>query len=231
MNIVVIVAMEEEMTPLRKRANAQKVDQLKHLNIYEAINPDYHLYLVESGIGKANAAMGATIAIERFKPDYVLNYGVVGSIKDYIHAGDIVIPNDFTYHDADDTAFGSPLGRVARMPATYPIAAQLQPIVNTLLSKHNFFHTGQCLTSDAFMYQAERINFVRNAFPEGIIVEMEATAIAQVSYTYNLPFLSIKSVSDTSSEQAPEEYLKDKDQVAINAADVLFKAIDLLQQN
>ncbi|WP_255377075.1 hypothetical protein [Aerococcus sp. 1KP-2016] len=101
----------------------------------------------------------------------------------------------------------------------------------TLLSKHHFFHTGQCLTSDAFMYQVERINFVRNAFPEGVIVEMEATAIAQVSYTYNLPFLSIKSVSDTSSEQAPEEYLKDKDQVAINAADVLFKAIDLLQQN
>lgn len=229
MKILLVVAMKEEIEPIRQAMDAQSVDQINHVSIEQGTYQGHDLYLVESGIGKANAAMATAIGMERFAPDLVLNYGVVGGISSDIQPGDVVVPNDFCYWDADDTAFGSPLGRVPRMPRTYPLDPQLKDLLDQLVNMAPNIKTGQVLTSDAFLYRDEQIQFVKEHFPKGKIVEMEATAIAQVAYTYELPFLAIKTLSDHSDqEEAPQAFLNTKGQAAQDGVTVLLQAMKLL---
>lgn len=229
MKILIVCAMVEEVAPIRQHFKVETKDRVGHMTIEMGKYQEADMCVVESGIGKVNAAMGTSVGIERFQPDVILNYGVVGALADDLEPGDIVIPDDFCYHDADDTAFGSPLGQVPRMPHTYPIAEDLGPIQTSLLELGPNIKSGQCLSGDAFVHRPDQINFIKEHFPHAAIIEMEATAIAQVAYTYQLPFLAIKTISDsTDQEDSAQEYLESKDQVAVEAVDVLFESIDLL---
>ncbi|AMB94699.1 5'-methylthioadenosine/adenosylhomocysteine nucleosidase [Aerococcus sanguinicola] len=230
MKIAIIIAMEEEVKPIRQALELETVDHFQQVTVQKGQIADQQVYVIESGIGKANAAMGATLAIERFQPDLLLNFGVVGALKDHLGIGQVFIPNDFCYHDADDTAFGSPLGRVPRMPVSYPLHQKIKAFADQFIQDQGL-ETGLLLSSDAFMADPKRIAWVKDHFPTGQVVDMEATAIAQVAYTYDLPFLSLKTISDHSD--SPEDparlYQNHKDQVAKNAAQVFFDLIDALK--
>lgn len=229
MKIAIIIAMEEEVAPIRQAIQLETVDHFHHVTVQKGQIDKEEIYVIESGIGKANAAMGATLAIERFQPDLLLNFGVVGALKPHLTIGTVFLPNDFCYHDADDTAFGSPLGRVPRMPLSYPLHPSIKAFADRFIQEHDL-ETGLLLSSDAFMADPERIAWVKSHFPQGQVADMEATAIAQVAYSYDLPFLSLKTISDHSdSQEDPAHlYLDHKDQVANKAAQLFFDLIEAL---
>lgn len=61
------------------------------------------------------------------------------------------------------------------------------------------------------MNDAKRIEEVRKQFPDVCAVEMEAAAIAQVCYRFQVPFVIIRSLSDIAGKNAEvtfKEYLK-----------------------
>lgn len=61
------------------------------------------------------------------------------------------------------------------------------------------------------MNDADRIEEIRKQFPDVYAVEMEAAAIAQVCYRFQVPFVIIRSLSDIAGKNAEvtfEEYLK-----------------------
>lgn len=232
MTIAIITAMTEEATPLRNLLKPQILDKIGHLKIEKTKIRNEDIILLESGIGKANAAMGTSLAIERFSPRIILNFGVVGSLKEDIGLGDLVIANDFIYSDADDTAFGSNYGRVPRMPDSYPLHPDLKDYVDKLLKLESDFRilSGQVTTSDAFLYEEDRINWVKKTFPQGLVNEMEATAIAQVAYTFDLPFLAIKIPTDASGPNSPKEYEERLDKASAKGAELFVHILEDLVQ-
>lgn len=228
MRFLLVVAMLEEIEPIREKLNPYLVDKFGHVTIEKGSYKGHEVYLVESGIGKVNASMGITVGLERYKPDVVLNYGVVGSLYNHIQVGDVIVPNDYVYSDADDTAFGSPLGRVPRIPNTYTLHEGLKAVVSQLTGSGANIKTGQVVTSDTFVYKEEQVQFIRDNFPDGIINDMESTAMAQVAYTYNIPFISVKTISDHADGGSTDSYNQEKDKVAKDAVSVLFEAMELI---
>jgi adenosylhomocysteine nucleosidase len=59
------------------------------------------------------------------------------------------------------------------------------------------FRTGLICTGDQFITDRERQNDIKRHFPDGLACDMESAAIAHTCYLLNVPFLSLRVISDT----------------------------------
>lgn len=59
------------------------------------------LVLLQCGIGKVNAAVGAVELIHHFHPDLLINTGVAGGIDARLQVMDVVAGERVAYHDVD----------------------------------------------------------------------------------------------------------------------------------
>ena len=58
-------------------------------------------------------------------------------------------------------------------------------------------HDGLICTGDQFITDRVDLDAIKERFSEGLAVDMESAAIAQVCYLYEIPFLSFRIISDT----------------------------------
>lgn len=84
MKIAVVAATNLELSALIEIPGCRFDHKPMGFNIYRLNRRKTAVFIVESGPGPANAAAAATLAIERFSPDHVLNTGICG-----VYSGDI----------------------------------------------------------------------------------------------------------------------------------------------
>ena len=151
--------------------------------------------LMQSGIGKVCAATGTTMMIHHFVPDRILNTGVAGGIDDSLRVMDIVIGKEIVYHDVW-CGEGNEMGQVQGLPARY---AGDTALLHAALSVHTdvILHEGLICSGDRFITNAEELQQIKSAFPDGLAVDMESGAIAQTCHLFGVPFLSCRVISDT----------------------------------
>ena len=101
----IIFAQEEELAALKEYLELKKEYNIFNLTFYEGKINDIDCVLVESGIGKVNAARTTQILIDNIKVDYIFNIGVAGGIDSSLKVGDIVLGYKLVQHDFDITAF------------------------------------------------------------------------------------------------------------------------------
>ncbi|WP_258421178.1 5'-methylthioadenosine/S-adenosylhomocysteine nucleosidase, partial [Lacticaseibacillus rhamnosus] len=102
----VICAMEEEIRTLLAKQTHQQETVIASQHYFEGQIDGVDVILVQSGIGKVQAAMTTALLLATFKPDVVVNTGSAGGIGSGLAIGDVVISSGVAYHDADATAFG-----------------------------------------------------------------------------------------------------------------------------
>tara|TARA_B100000029_G_scaffold153492_1_gene148727 strand:+ start:280 stop:900 length:621 start_codon:yes stop_codon:yes gene_type:complete len=154
--------------------------------------------LIYTGVGKVNAAYNLTRKLESMNklPSYILNYGTAGS-KD-LKIGEIVDCTRFIQHDMYLKEFGLNPGQTAFEFDQYE--QNEPPVILNFKSenknpiKKNYI----CASGDKFVTKFED-NFldIEKTYNEKIsVIDMEAYALAKVSYLYKIPFISFKYISD-----------------------------------
>jgi adenosylhomocysteine nucleosidase len=198
MKIGIIGAMEQEVEILRDLLTHCKQQLIGGSEFITGLLGTAHIVLVKSNQGKANAAMAATILLQVFRPDYVINTGSAGGMQSNCQVGDITVPDVLTYHDADARALGFELGQIPYMPKEYYPCKQLIQAVMQAASEHEdlTMRHGLHTTGDSFMAGEEQLAQLRANFPTMMSVDMEATAIAQVCSQFDVPFVIIRALSD-----------------------------------
>lgn len=224
----IIGAMEEEVEMVLQQMDDYKKHLVANGVFYEGKINDQEVILLQSGIGKVNAAMGTTILIERFQPDVVINTGSAGGFDKALNVGDIVISSEVVHHDVDVTGFDYELGQVPNMPVTFAANASLIKKVETILEQLKVnSKVGLIGTGDVFMNKPERINDVLHIFPKMLAAEMEGAAIAQVCYQYNIPFVIIRALSDIAGTESSLSFNEFLPLAAKNSANLI---IDFIRQ-
>ena len=110
--IGIIFAMQEELKELLNLLNLEREYSVFDLKFYECKLLDLKCILVESGIGKVNAARTTQILIDNMQVDCVFNIGVAGGVSNLLSVGDIVIGDKLVQHDFDITAFNHSKGYI-----------------------------------------------------------------------------------------------------------------------
>ena len=160
------------------------------------------IILWQCGIGKVNAAVGTMRLIHEHHPDAIISTGLAGGIDPLMNIMDVLAATQTVYHDVDCGGIVSggvcPLGQVQGLPARYDAD---QHLIDTALrvprEGGERLVTGLICTGDQFITDRERQNSIKRHFPDGLACDMESAAIAQTCYLMEVPFLSLRVISDT----------------------------------
>ncbi|WML47440.1 5'-methylthioadenosine/S-adenosylhomocysteine nucleosidase [Neobacillus sp. PS3-34] len=227
MKIAIIGAMEEEVALLRENIEGKTQETVAGCEFTFGKMHGTDVILLRSGIGKVNAAMSTTILLEKYKPDYIINTGSAGGFNPELNVGDAVISTDVRHHDVDVTAFGYEYGQVPQLPAAFPADEKLISIAEAAAKEIEEIQIvkGLIATGDSFMQDAGRVDFVRTKFQDLQAVEMEAAAIAQVSYQFKVPFVIIRSLSDIAGKESNVSFDQFLEKAALHSATLVMKIV------
>ena len=208
--IGIIFAMKEELDETKKIFKEVIEHRIYDLTIYECKYNKVICFLVESGIGKVNAARSTQILIDNMNVDYVLNVGVAGSISKDINKCDIVIADKLVQHDFDLTSFDYEKGLIPNIGRFIDSDKELIKIAKTIKMGTNVV-VGTISSGDIFISD-EKMGAKINKKFNALCVEMEGASVAHVCYLCNVPFLVIRAISDSPYEDNNnitfEEFLK-----------------------
>ena len=192
----IIFAMNEELSALKKYLNIKKLNKIYELTFYESELNNKKIVLVESGVGKVNAARTTQVLIDNYHPDTIYNIGVAGGVDSSLEVGDIVVSSSLVQHDFDITAFNHLKGYIPNVGDIIPVDNSL--VVNTqkLLDTKNISYKLGCIASgDIFCADQTMATKINQKF-KALCVEMEGAAIGQVCFLCQVPCLVLRSISD-----------------------------------
>lgn len=196
----IIAAMQEEMNEIKKIMNNVQEKTIYELKFYEGTINNKNIVLVESGVGKVNAARTTQVLIDNYKIDAVINVGSAGSANHELQIGDIVIGKTLVQHDFDITAFGHPKGYISnvgeRIKSDENLIKSMEQTIENLQNKEFKIKIGTIASGDIFCTEPKMKEKIRDKFNADAI-EMEGAAIAQVCKLDNMPILVIRSISDS----------------------------------
>lgn len=214
MKIGIICAMREEFDLISKEINLRDTIKKSKLEFLIGTLYEKDVIGVICGIGKVNAAICTQILISEFNCSHILNIGVAGGIGEGIKFKDVIIGNDLIQHDVDVTKFGYKLGEVPNIGScSFKCDKNLINLAQKScleISKNNpefNFHVGRIITGDQFISNSSVSEKLSKTF-NALACEMESGSIAQTCYLNNVPFLIIRSISDTGGDIAENEFNK-----------------------
>jgi adenosylhomocysteine nucleosidase len=211
--IGIIFAMEEELNELKKYLKIENEYNIFDLTFYEGTIGKCHVILVQSGVGKVNASRCTQILIDNVKVDYIFNIGVAGGISNNLNVGDIVIGEKLVQHDFDITAFNHEKGYIPNVGVYIDSDSYLIDITKKVINNDKSINvlSGVIASGDIFCTSETMSKKINKKF-NALCVEMEGSAVAQVCYLCNIPFLVLRSISDTPDNNnviTYEEFLED----------------------
>ena len=195
MKIGIIIAMDKEFRRISELLDGLDVELDGGRKFVTGTLGENELVLHQCGIGKVNAAIGASEMIRRYNPDLLVSTGCAGGGRTDMEVMDIVASTELAYHDVYcGEAMGKTVyGQVQGMPARYSSPSDL---VEKAKSVSPRVHAGLIVTGDWFVDSKEKMREIVSHFPEAAAVDMESAAIAQTCHIYGIPFISFRVISD-----------------------------------
>jgi len=166
-----------------------------------------HIHKITTGIGKVNAAIELTKAINQNKPQLIVNLGSAGGIG--FNKGEIICCTRFIQRDMDVQGLGfqkfqTPLSDI--------------PVVLENGLKMDGLKEGICGSGDSF--EMNHINTEYN------IIDMEAYPLALIALQEKIPFLCLKYISDDAGSDAANDWA-----VQVHLASEAFRTIIFAEEN
>lgn len=190
--IGIIGAMDEEVKKFIELFKMEKEKDIR--DIYVSNSKDKKIVVARSGIGKVNSAALTQYLIDKYKVDLIINSGCAGSLVDTVKLMDVVIGTEVTYHDF------SPI-RIMNMalPTGGPVKSSttlINKAKEAMESLNNFhYHEGLIVSGDCFVTNDEMRNEIRIS-TGGLAVDMESASIGHIAALNQIPFISIRTISD-----------------------------------
>lgn len=230
MKLGIIGAMEEEIRCLLLQMKEVEEHTFYQRTYYEGILNGKSVVLVECGIGKVNASIVATLLVEHFNVDLLINTGSAGAIDEALDVGDIVIADRLTFHDVDVTAFGYEMGQMAGMPAYYYTDPHLNRYAQEACRQLGIEPIlGQIVSGDEFVSSPTRLQEIKSHFPRVRACDMESAAIAQVAYVLEVPVLIIRAISDNADQSASIDFDTFILEAGRLSAEMISQSVKLIQ--
>jgi len=239
-----VMAVPREIAPIVARIEAPAIQELHGVTFTSGTVGGARVIAVRTGVGKVNAAMAATLLVDRFAPAAIIFSGTAGAVDLDLRPGDVVIATAVGQHD-----FGAFTEKAfVRTRTRSPISGELDPVLfpmdarpldaarraakATRLSALEgreqepapLIHEGPIVTGDAFVASPALRTDLRATF-NARAVEMEGAAVALVCARAGVPLLVIRSITDRADGEATGSYQKYVEGASRNAAELALATV------
>ena len=188
--ICIIGAVKEEIVAIQKAMIVQETRHTRSGSFWTGTFAGRSVLLVRSGVGKACARDALLQVCERFVPSLVISMGYAGGVVPCLNIGDFIVADkvlEFVSGGIEDWT---------RKRETIEIPIERFPVDDTVLR-------GGLLTVDEVISKPEHKSALGKNHPV-LAVEMETSALARLAREKQLPFLSVRAISDTVDHELPD---------------------------
>lgn len=218
--IAAVIAMESEAEILLHNARIAAQKTICGKKTYEGEAYGKQFVLIVCGVGKVNAAIGATIALTLYSPEAILNFGVAGGLNEKtslcaVYAIDKAVQFDFDLTQLN----GGQIGTLDEYTENY-----------LSFATHSLSLEKRALgSSDRFNDSRADYELLTKTL-KADIRDMEGAAILQAAKSAGVKAFSVKAISDVAgSGSTTKQFLKNKAAALENLEKALpgiFAAID-----
>lgn len=227
--LAIIGAMQEEiellLSDLQDPQEIHKPGAVLHKGVLDGVP----VLITKCGIGKVNAALTTAYLLSE-GASRVIFTGVAGGVHPHLNVGDIVVSTDLLQHDVEVLALGYKLGEVPGEPLTWEANPALRELAVQAAKdvKDIQVMEGRIASGDQFIASKEGVQRLQKEF-EAACAEMEGAAVAQVCAKSKVPFVVIRSISDTADHDANVDYPTFMPKVARHAKQVVRGMLNRLK--
>lgn len=222
--IGIICAGDRELAPFLLHLENTRLVEKAMLKIYEGDLNGIPVVTLFSGVCKVNAAIAAQILFDRFGVDAIINAGTAGGMHPALQIFDTVVSTEVAYHDVAGkilTAYHPWLDSVwfqadANLLALARSAAEKQPAGHV--------HFGRMVTGESFIADDGRDAINTNFEP--LSVDMETAAIAHVCHANGIPFLAVRTITDTADHSGSGHFEQNCAQASVISKDFVLALLD-----
>ncbi len=222
--IGIIGAMPSELADIRNTLKDAEIKRISGFDFY--INEVSGKKVINAccGIAKVNAALCAQVLIDNFKPDAVINAGIAGGMDSSIKVCDIVVSNEVLPHDLD-------LHFLKDYPPYCGIFKAdeklIQTAVNTCTKQDVKSFVGRIVSGEAFITDTAVKNGIKEKF-DPFAVDMESAAVGHCAYLNEVPFVSVRCISDNADDEGAMSFDEFEKIAARRVADVVLEMVEVL---
>lgn len=204
--VAVLGAMREEVQRLESSVMGSEARSQGPFTWVQGRLEGHEVLLAECGIGKVNAA-ALTQALLAAGATHIVFTGVAGAVDPALDVGDIVISSEAVQHDVDVTGLGYPPGEVPGSGRVWPADPELVDAAREAAQEIEgvFCLVGRVASGDTFVASAEATQRLRAEFGAAC-TEMEGAAVAQVCSRWGVPFVIVRSISDSADHAAQVDF-------------------------
>ncbi len=233
-----VIGITREVAPVEERLERATVTRIQGIVFTSGTIGGARIVIVRSGAGKTNAAIAATLLVDRFMPSSVIFTGTAGAVDPELNPGDVVIGTGVGYHDFGSQETGGFVRSRPRNPVTGQSDPDFFPADPRLLSAAQRaargmakmgIREGLIVTGDAFIASPARRDELRKEL-KASAVEMEGAAVAQACHHLGVPMIVIRSITDRADGGASGSYQRFVDTASRNAAELAIATIQQLSK-
>ncbi|GAB2801832.1 5'-methylthioadenosine/adenosylhomocysteine nucleosidase [Rhabdobacter roseus] len=235
-------AFNDEVKLLEQTVEKPRVYQIHGIKFTRGKLHGRDVVIALTGVGKVNAAMTTTLALQYFRPAEVLFTGIAGGLNPDLQPGDIVIGGEVAHHDFGYVSFQNVATRQTRNPISGEFNPAFFPADSALLAKTRRavdqvpleaisassrvprVMVGRIVTGDVFVSSEEKVRQLRTDY-QADATEMEGAAVAQICWQQQVPCLVIRSLSDKADGTAREDMLRFVKVAARNSAALVQEVV------
>ncbi|HOB86447.1 MAG TPA: hypothetical protein PKO38_02000 [Bacillota bacterium] len=207
--IAIMGALDQEILDIRRRMMVKERVAERHGKLYRGRFLDKEVLLVKTGMGKNRAEKAARLILERYPVGSIISLGFAGAVAPELNIGDVVICSRL-YCLCRIGGGWREEGRCHSNRRLLELAAGRDALPEG-------WHLGSSASILELESSTSRLAGLGEAFPVQI-VDMESYWIASLAAAANIPFIAIRSVSDT-----PRSTLKPFDEIFTPEGTLLFK--------
>lgn len=230
--IGIIGAIDKELFLFFEKMTIEKTDIFGDKTFYIGRIDNHKVVVVKSGIGKVNAAITTAILITQYHVRVVINTGVAGGLKP-AEIGDIILARGIAYFDVSLTEIDDvPYGQMGDDPLLVKTDESLINKGEIVFKKLNYqYRVGNLVSGDKFVTSSKDIRKIQRHVDDIIGVEMEGMAIALTCHKFNVPFISVRGISDIiDSKNQGKVYHNVATEVAEKTTKFTFKFIEVVDE-
>ena len=194
--IVFMTAVEEELKPILSRLPKSCNRFMGKYRIYQGSFQGEEFILFSAGIGKKKAEKAVDFVFKNFKVSCLYFLGFAGALTIGLNVGDIVVCSEIYCSGGK--------GLNDKDGISEPLRFRVPEILLTMNSEKNGMKVlrGKGVTVPEFISEPSRKKRL-NAVYGAEIVDMESYWVGAAVKAKGVPFLAVRSISDSSQERIP----------------------------
>ena len=233
--ILIQCAMEVEAKNIISNLENKKEVIIQGYKYYEGSIYNTKIIISLSKVGLIHASASLAIAIEKYKPDIILNMGISGATAKFLHTKDIIVGESIININSYRTKYrkeGEGINPTEWELLTFlsgetdrlieeKADSKLLSITKDILSNKNIYY-GKIGSGDVWNREIDRIIYLNKEY--NILCEdMESIATYTIANQNNIPVIAIKMISD--NILTGEDY---KREVGIELQKIMIKYLEEL---